>query len=106
MAMIYKHQLGNYYIDSKGYPQFTSGPYRKQRVHRVIAALMLGRKLKRDEDVHHKSGNKKNFRRNNLQVLGHAEHGYVSAMQHQFMLRKDALEKARWDEYFDDKKAS
>lgn len=92
-------ELGAWCLN-KGYPRYYSGKYRNQYVHRVKMARHLKRKLKRDEDVHHRDRDKKNFRIRNLQVLGHVEHGYVSAKQHWFMRNRDAQEKKEWDEYF------
>lgn len=69
-------------ISQKGYPRYTSGPYRNRYVHRVKAALMLGRELTKDEDVHHVNGNKVDFSTRNLSVIGHTQHGYISAKQH------------------------
>lgn len=63
-------------------------------------ALLLGRELKKDEDVHHKNGNKLDFRTRNLQVMGHDTHGWVSAKQHWFMQHKDKERERDWNEYF------
>ena len=42
--------------------------------HRHVMQLHLGRKLKRDEIVHHKDGNKKNNSVDNLQVMSQSQH--------------------------------
>lgn len=89
------------YIDEQGYPRISAGPLRGQRLHRIIAEAMLGRKLNKDEDVHHRDGNKLNFSPDNLQVLGHREHGCVSASQHHYIKTHDIHLKKDWDEYFD-----
>lgn len=84
----YKRERG-YYISSKGYPRYSSGQYRHKYVHRVIMDLHLlktrGKGLAKDEDVHHKNGNKLDFRLSNLQVLGHREHGCVSSKQRWYL---------------------
>jgi hypothetical protein len=61
---------------------------------------MLGRKLKPDEDVHHRNRIRTDFRKRNLKVLGHQEHGWISALQHYFMdhIRENA-EKAWYNEF-------
>lgn len=87
-------------LNDKGYPRYTSGPYRNQYVHRVKMALSLGRPLRRDEDVHHVDRNRANFRLSNLRVLSHAEHGYVSALQHWYMKKVGQSEARQWSEYF------
>lgn len=40
-----------------------------RHVHRIIAEMKLGRKLEPGEVVHHKDGNKRNNRPENIQVL-------------------------------------
>lgn len=89
------------YIDEKGYPRISSGPLRNVRLHRVIAAAKLGRPLTKDEDVHHRDGNRLNFSPENLEVLGHKEHGCVSAKQHFYLKQNDVQLKNEWDEFFE-----
>src|SRR5690348_8175351 len=74
-----------WHLSTKGYPRYHLKPYRNRYVHRVKMEQYLGRKLNKDEDVHHRNGNKLDFRRRNLQLLSHIEHGYISAKQHWFM---------------------
>lgn len=86
-------------IDAKGYPVFKSGFYRDVRVHRAVAEAMLGRELRKDEDVHHRDGNKRNWDIENLQVLGKSQHGWESAVQHWFVPRLLAeREKKEWED--------
>jgi hypothetical protein len=92
---------GGAYLDEKGYPRISCGPDRGKRIHRVKAAIILGRELSKDEDVHHRNKEKTSFSDHNLHVMGHREHGWLSARQHWWM---DVLEikcKELWDEYFD-----
>jgi hypothetical protein len=63
-------------------------------------AQKLKRKLRKDEDVHHRNGNKLDFRLHNLLLLSHKEHGWVSAKQHWYMKRKEEVERREWDEFF------
>ena len=88
-------------IDSKGYLTITAGPLRGVRVHRLVAAAKLGRPLTKDEDVHHIDGDKSNPHPDNLNVLGHSQHGAVSAKQHWYLKEHDIKLKNEWDEWFE-----
>ena len=84
---------------TKGYPRFTAGPLRGQYIHRVVAEALLGRKLKKDEQVDHRDHNKLNCRFDNLIIRGEIDHGWVSARQAWYMKRKDGKLKQEWDEF-------
>lgn len=88
-------------IDNKGYLVIKAGPQRDRRVHTLVAEAMLGRKLKPEEEVHHRDGNKLNNDFANLQVLGKSEHGAVSNHQRWFFKENDIKMKKNWEEYFD-----
>jgi hypothetical protein len=91
-----------YYITKKGYPRYSAGPHRGKYVHRVVLAEKLGRELTKDEDGHHRDGNKLNFHPDNIELMGHREHGYVSAKQHWYMKQREAQEKREWESYYAD----
>ena len=91
---------GGVKIDSKGYLSITSGPHRGKRVHTLVAEAMLGRKLRPDEEVHHKDGDKRNPDWRNLEVLGKSDHGAVSARQAWYFRQNDIQLKKEWDEFF------
>lgn len=93
------------YIDDKGYPRIGAGPLRGVRLHRIIAAAKLGRPLKPDEDVHHLDGCRLNCAPDNLKVLGHKEHGCVSAKQHHYVKERDIKMKSEWDEFFEQERS-
>lgn len=84
---------------TKRYPRVTAGPLRHQYVHRIVAAALLGRDLKRDEEVHHKDGDRRNFHWKNLMVLGAYDHGWVSAKQAWYMREFDVKLKKEWDDF-------
>lgn len=91
---------GGVRVDKKGYLVIKAGPQRDVRVATLVLEAKLGRKLRRDEDCHHKDGNKLNCDPSNLQALGHAEHGAVSNKQRMFLKLKEAREKAEWEAEF------
>jgi len=47
---------------------------RKQKEHRIIMEESLGRKLSKDEIVHHIDGDKRNNKKSNLRILTRSEH--------------------------------
>jgi hypothetical protein len=89
------------YIDDNGYPRISAGPLRGMRIHRIIAACKQGKPLTKDQDVHHRDGDKLNFSPENLEILGHQEHGCVSAKQHHYLKEHDISLRSEWDEWFD-----
>ena len=84
---------------TKRYPRVTAGPHRHKYVHRMIAAAMLGRELERDEEVHHKNSDRRDFAFQNLFILGNADHGWVSAKQAYYMRVLDIKQKREWDDF-------
>lgn len=84
---------------TKRYPRVTAGPLRNQYVHRIVAAALVGRELERDEEVHHKDGDRRNFNWNNLFIIGSQDHGWVSAKQAWYMRTRDERLKVEWDAY-------
>lgn len=95
------------YIDSKGYWSYSAGEHRGRRVHTVLMEKHLGRKLKRNEQVHHRDGNKLNFEEHwdgtwNLELIDVHQHAAYSAKQLWFLkMFIWPREKQRWDEYFE-----
>ncbi len=84
---------------TKKYPRVTAGPLRHKYIHRIVAAALLGRELTKDEEVHHKDGDSRNFNWDNLLVLGSKDHGWVSSKQNWYMREHDFLLKQEWDDY-------
>ena len=93
------------YIDDKGYPRISSGPLRGVRLHRLIASAKLGRPLRPDEDAHHDNGNKLDCSPDNIKVLGHKEHGCVSAKQHWYVKQNDIKMESEWEAFFKEERS-
>lgn len=62
--------MGKFYYDKKGYPRWRDSDL---LVHRTVA------KAGDDEVVHHKDENKKNFRKENLEIMDRSEHSSLHA---------------------------
>jgi hypothetical protein len=87
--------------DNGGYLRIMAGPLRKKYVHVLVAEAKLGRKLRRDEHVHHKDGDTRNPAPDNLLVIGEAVHGAVSARQYWYLKQKFSREEAAWRAFLD-----
>lgn len=61
-------------IKPSGYIEITRGPNKSRRVHDVIAETEIGRRLSRNEVVHHINGIKSDNRLSNLMVLTASQH--------------------------------
>ena len=99
------YRNGHTHKTTKRYPRVTAGPLRGQYLHRVVAAAMLGRELKKDEQVDHKDGNRLNFHFSNLRIVGEQDHGWISSKQAWFMKQKDGRLKKEWDEFMAERDA-
>jgi hypothetical protein len=92
-------------VTAKGYIRLTAGPLRHQYEHRVVAAKKIGRPLTKNEDTHHRNRIKHDNDPSNIQVLGHREHGCVSALQHWYLDSIDVRLKSEWNSYFSEEKS-
>jgi len=68
--------MGKIYTDKKGYKRFSDS---KKLVHREVAKKEVGGKIFSGHVVHHKDGNKGNFRKSNLQVMSRSTHAKLHA---------------------------
>lgn len=84
-----------------GYLRISAGPLRNTLVHVIVAEAKLGRRLRKDEHVHHKDGDTRNPHPDNLLVIGEAIHNAVSLRQYWYLKQKYAREEAAWRAFFD-----
>jgi hypothetical protein len=68
--------LENTYKDKKDYPRWKNSG---KLVHRTVASNMVGGRIGKGRVVHHKDGNKSNFRRSNLEVMSRRKHSSLHA---------------------------
>jgi hypothetical protein len=93
---------GGVSVDAKGYLVIKAGPHRDKRVHIMIAEAMLGRELRRDEDVNHEDGDKLNCHHSNLKVIGKDVHGAISNRQKWFLQNREAHERKQWEQWINE----
>ena len=93
-------------VHSKGYLRVCKGVCKNLYVHRIVAAAWLGRELKKDEQVHHRNGDKLDPRHGNLLIVGEKDHGWVSAKQAYFMMNvREVEDKREWEKFMDEQAA-
>jgi len=61
-------------LKPSGYIELTRGEHKYKSEHKLIMETKLGRKLKKEEVVHHIDGNKTNNNLDNLQLMTRSEH--------------------------------
>lgn len=63
--------MGKTYKDKKGYKRWSNS---RKSVHRTVASRMIGGPIGKRRVVHHKDGDKSNFRKRNLRVMSRSDH--------------------------------
>jgi hypothetical protein len=90
------------YAINRGYLRYSSGPLRFQYVHRIVVERLLGRKLKRSEEVHHMDFDRLHNCPCNLLLLPRCFHGimHVHAKQRdeggRFLTVASTLQEPDW----------
>lgn len=87
------YPVNTYRTTSHGYINITiinedEGTSKTVKEHRALMEALLGRKLKRNEVVHHINGNKIDNRLENLQLMSAEEHVKLHAMMRSEEIRK------------------
>lgn len=63
-----------------GYIEFTTGVHKGRGIHVVLMEQSIGRRLKKNEVVHHRDEDKGNNNFDNLQLMTRAEHAALHAI--------------------------
>lgn len=71
-----EHARG-YRINSAGYKEYTRGDHKGRSEHVVVMESIIGRRIARNEHVHHKDRDKLNNHPSNLQLLTISEHAAI-----------------------------
>lgn len=74
---------------SSGYSEFTRGENKGRSLHRVIMEKHIGRKLGRNEHVHHIDGNKRNNDISNLELMSASNHAAHHAKENHKLRRRN-----------------
>ena len=68
---LFNRKKRTFHYNKSGYPISNSTG---KSIHRQVASKKIGRPIRRNEEVHHKDHNPKNFRRSNLVVMKKRTH--------------------------------
>lgn len=80
-------KLESWWTNPRGYIEgriWEKGKQRYVKQHRYYIEKHIGRKLRSDEDVHHKNGVKSDNRISNLEVVGHGEHSKITNSEREY----------------------
>jgi len=68
--------MSKIYIDENGYKRYKDSG---KLVHRHVAEMKVGGKIRKGGAVHHKDGDKLNNKRSNLQIMSRSGHSKLEA---------------------------
>lgn len=74
----------SWWVNQRGYIEgrvWIDGKQRHVKRHRWVMEQCIGRRLRPDEDVHHRNGIKSDNRIENLELLSHGEHSSLTGQQ-------------------------
>lgn len=74
-----------------GYVEITMGENKGRGQHCIVAENNLGRKIKRNECVHHKDGVRANNDPDNLEVMTRSEHARLHALENKPNRKRDSF---------------
>jgi hypothetical protein len=79
-----------------GYIEYTSGPNKGRAVHVVKVEQWIGRKLLKDECVHHVDGDRSNNDSNNLALMTRGGHSRLHRLQERLAGKERSRENGRF----------
>ena len=74
-----------------GYTEISWGRRKRRKLHQLVAEFKLGRKLTKEEEIHHIDKNHKNNSINNIEILTHKDHVLRHLGEKNPMYRKDVI---------------
>lgn len=69
-------------VKPSGYVEFTRGEHKGRSVHRVVAEIKIGRKLRPDEHAHHCDEDRANNDPDNIEVMSAFNHMSMHSTEH------------------------
>ena len=76
-------------VKPSGYIEHTRGEHKGRSHHRVVMEQHIGRKLRRDEQVHHKDKNRANNSIENLELMTASQHASHHAQENYHSRRRN-----------------